>query len=62
MITLSKGCSTCIPISTSTHWIQHYPPLLEKEIRWYQGYTGSSPGGSTNIRVSGEWKLSKDSR
>jgi hypothetical protein len=42
MITLPKGCSTCNPISTSTHWIQHYAPLLEKEIRWYQGYTGIS--------------------
>jgi transposase, IS6 family len=43
--------------TTIWRWIQHYAPRLEKEIRWYQGYTGGSwRVDETCIRVRGEWK------
>jgi transposase, IS6 family len=43
--------------TTIWHWVQHYAPRLEKEIRWYQGYTGGSwRVDETCIRVRGEWK------
>jgi transposase-like protein len=43
--------------TTIWRWIQHYAPQLEKEIRWYQGYTsGSWRVDETCIRVNGEWK------
>jgi transposase, IS6 family len=28
--------------TTIWRWIQRYAPQLEKEVRWYQGYTGGS--------------------
>jgi transposase-like protein len=43
--------------TTLWRWIQHYAPLLKKEIRWYQGYiSGSWRVDDTCIRVHGEWK------
>jgi transposase, IS6 family len=43
--------------TTIWRWIQRYAPQLEKEIRWYQGYTGGSwRVDETCIRVNGEWK------
>jgi transposase, IS6 family len=43
--------------TTIWRWIQHYAPLLEKEVRWYQGCTGGSwRVDETCIRVDGEWK------
>ena len=43
--------------TTIWRWIQRYAPQLEKEVRWYQGYTGGSwRVDETCIRVNGEWK------
>ncbi len=43
--------------TTIWRWIQCYAPQLEKEVRWYQGYTGGSwRVDETCIRVNGEWK------
>jgi transposase, IS6 family len=43
--------------TTIWRWIQRYAPQLGKEVRWYQGYTGSSwRVDETCIRVNGEWK------
>lgn len=41
--------------TTIWRWIQRYAPQLEKEVRWYQGYTGGSwRVDETCIRVNGD--------
>jgi transposase-like protein len=43
--------------STIWRWVQRYAPELEKEIRWYQGYSGPAwRVDETCIRVKGAWK------
>ena len=46
-----------VDASTIWRWVQRYAPQLEKEIRWYQGYSGPAwRVDETCIRVKGVWK------
>lgn len=46
-----------VDASTIWRWMQRYAPQLEKEIRWYQGYSGPAwQNDETCIRVKGVWK------
>lgn len=42
--------------TTLFRWVQHYAPLMEKRIRWYQRYTDASwRVDETYVKVGGEW-------
>jgi IS6 family transposase len=42
--------------TTLFRWVQHYAPVMEKRIRWYQRYTDASwRVDETYVRVGGEW-------
>ena len=46
-----------VDASTIWRWVQRYAPQLEKEIRWYQGYSWPAwRVDETCIRVKGAWK------
>jgi IS6 family transposase len=49
-----------VDASTIWRWVQRYAPQLEKEIRWYQGYSGPAwRVDETCVRVKGEWKWAR---
>jgi IS6 family transposase len=40
----------------SIRWVQHYAPLMEKRVRWYQRYTDASwRMDETYVKVAGQW-------
>ena len=42
--------------TTLFRWVQHYAPLMEKRIRWYQRYTDASwRADETYVKVGGQW-------
>jgi transposase-like protein len=42
--------------TTLFRWVQHYAPLMEKRIRWYQRYTDASwRVDETYVKVAGRW-------
>jgi transposase-like protein len=42
--------------TTLFRWVQHFAPLMEKRIRWYQRYTDASwRVDETYVRVRGQW-------
>jgi transposase-like protein len=42
--------------TTLFRWVQHYAPLMEKRIRWYQRYTDASwRADETYVKVAGQW-------
>jgi IS6 family transposase len=42
--------------TTLFRWVQHYAPLMEKRIRWYQRYTDASwRVDETYVKVAGKW-------
>lgn len=42
--------------TTIFRWVQHYAPLMEKRIRWYQRYTDASwRVDETYVKVAGKW-------
>jgi transposase, IS6 family len=42
--------------TTLFRWVQHYAPLMEKRIRWYQRYTDASwVVDETHVKVGGQW-------
>jgi transposase-like protein len=44
--------------TTLFRWVQHFTPLMEKRIRWYQRYTDTSwRVDETYVKVAGQWAL-----
>jgi transposase, IS6 family len=42
--------------TTLFRWVQHFAPLMEKRVRWYQRYTGASwRVDETYVKVAGQW-------
>jgi transposase-like protein len=42
--------------TTLFRWVQHYAPLMESRVRWYQRYTDTSwPVDETYVKVAGKW-------
>ena len=42
--------------TTLFRWVQHYAPLMEKRVRWYQRYTDASwRMDETYVKVAGQW-------
>ena len=41
--------------TTHFHWVQHFAPLMEKRVRWYQRYTDASwRVDETYVKVAGQ--------
>jgi hypothetical protein len=52
------GNAKSVPVDHTTlfRWVQHYAPLMEKRIRWYQLYTDASwRVDETYVKVAGQW-------
>jgi transposase-like protein len=42
--------------TTLFRWVQHYAPLMEKRVRWYQRYTDAPwRMDETYVKVAGQW-------
>jgi transposase, IS6 family len=53
---IMSECGVIVDHTTLFRWVQHYAPLMEKRIRWYQRCTGASwRVNETYVKVAGQW-------